>query len=118
MRSPVLEATCVFGNEFVVKSIPFDQQRTPCLKERQITIEPDWQVQVGKVGAPADETTRRLRIAEVDKASLAQRIDRNDLGASPPADQASNWEALVVAGRLRPPAYRDCSAPSRQSRRR
>jgi hypothetical protein len=31
------------------------------------------------------------------------------------ADQASNWEALVVAGRLRPPAYRDCSAPLAQA---
>ena len=42
-------------NELMIKSVPFHQQRAPCLEERQIAVDLDRQVQIRKIGASADE---------------------------------------------------------------
>jgi hypothetical protein len=66
----------------MIKSVPLNQQGAPCLKECQVAIDLDWQVQIRKIGALANASTWRLRVAEVDQARLPQRVYRNDLGAA------------------------------------
>ena len=79
---PHVETGRMGVDEVMVESIPSDEERTNGLEEGEVAIDPDRQMQVGEIGAPADNTARLLRIAEVDEAGLAQRIDRDDLGAA------------------------------------
>ena len=91
----------VFPDELMIKRVPLHQQRTPSLEERKITIDLDRQMQVGKIGTLPDESTRRLRVAKVDQASFAQRVDGDDLGAAPLGDfQSRQHPGMVGAGIL------------------
>src|SRR4029453_10924706 len=71
---PVLETAGMPCNELMIKSVPLNQQGAPCLKECQVAIDLDWQVHIRKIGALANASTWRLRVAEVDQASLPQRV--------------------------------------------
>ncbi len=71
-------------------------QRADGLEQREVAVEPDRQVQVGDVGALADDSARLLRVAEVDQPGLAQRVDRDDLGAAPLGDLERRQHPRVV----------------------
>ena len=64
--TPRLEASVYRATKSASTASPGDQQLPEGLEERQIAIDLDRQVQVGQVGAAADDPARLLRVAEVD----------------------------------------------------
>ena len=79
---PRRDASRVLLDERVVDGVPPDQQRPDGLEQCEVAVDLDRQVQVGEVGALADQAAGLLRIAEVDEPGFAQRVDRDDLGAA------------------------------------
>ena len=97
---PHVEAGRMGVDEVVIERIPLDEERTDGLEEGEVAVDPDRQVQIGNIGAPADHTTGFLRIAEIDKAGFAQRVDRDDLGASELRGFKSRKHPRVIRARV------------------
>jgi hypothetical protein len=70
MITPRLEASGVPSEEVGVDRVPGDQQLAESLEEGEIAVDLDRQVDVGQVGAGAEQSPRLLRVPEVDQARL------------------------------------------------
>jgi hypothetical protein len=84
--TPRLEASGVPSEEVGVDRVPGDQQLAESLEEGEIAVDLDRQVDVGQVGAVAEQSARLLRVPEVDQARLAKWVDRDQLRTVPFGD--------------------------------
>ena len=80
MGQVVLHPGGVRRQELVVEGVPLHQQRPDGLEEREVAVDPHGQVQVGELGAGADDAPGPLGVLEADEPGLLQRVDREDAG--------------------------------------
>jgi hypothetical protein len=77
--TPRVKASGVPSEKVGVDRIPGNQQLAESLKEGEVAVDLDRQVDVGQVGAGAEQSARLLRVPEVDQASLPKWVDRDQL---------------------------------------
>jgi hypothetical protein len=94
--APRLEPGRVRRDEVVVERVPLDEQRAERLEQREVAVDPDRQVQVGQVGAVADDAARLLRVLEPEETRLPQRVHRDDRRAVPLGDLERRQHPRVV----------------------
>jgi hypothetical protein len=99
---PLLEADGVCRDELVVERVPLQQQAADRLERGQVSAKSDRQVQVRQRRTVTDRAAGLLRVLEPDQPGLAQRVDRQDLGAARFGLLQRTEHAGVVGARVLP----------------